>query len=140
MPADVVEKVLASISLSRFPLLLRTPTEGKLIKPTDIFRLNISYKPSQTKIKLPSPPSARPDNPAPEVESERKYIIDAAIVRIMKSRQTIEHSALILAVFDALQGKFSIDNHFVKNRIEVLIERQFLKRSEDGIGTYTYIA
>lgn len=140
MPADLVEKILASVTLSRYPLLLKNPKEGKTIKPSDQFRLHVAYSPPQTKIKLPSLPSTRPDNPAPEVESERRHIVDAAIVRIMKSRQTIEHGALILATFDVLQNKFSIDTSFVKGRIEILIERAFIRRDEAEIGHYTYIA
>jgi len=54
--------------------------------------------------------------------------VEAAIVRIMKSRRSLDHNALIAEVAKQLNDKFTADPAFIKKRIESLIEREYLER------------
>lgn len=100
-------------------------------------------------------------NVAPVVHESRGFAIDAAIVRIMKARRRLSHNDLINEVFHQLryfqpQPKVRGNNmklalleltHFnlivnlqmVKQRIEQLIEREYLKRDEDDNKMYEYL-
>jgi len=62
------------------------------------------------------------------VEEERRPQIEAAIVRIMKSRKQLEHNNLIAEVAKQLQPRFFANPTEVKNRIDNLIERGFLEK------------
>ena len=71
----------------------------------------------------------------------RKYIIDAAIVRIMKQRKELGHSQLITEVIQVLNNQFKPEVHLIKNRIESLLAREYLERSEIGdLPGYCYVA
>lgn len=73
-------------------------------------------------------------------EDDRKFKVDAAIVRIMKSRRTLEHQLLVNEVQSVLKGNFAATRDEVKRRIEHLIDRDFLGRSAERHECYTYIA
>ena len=56
--------------------------------------------------------------------------IDAAIVRIMKTRKTLSHKLLINELMQML--KFPIGTPDLKKRIESLIDREYLEREENS--------
>ena len=70
----------------------------------------------------------------------RKNTVEASLVRIMKSRKSMEHNALIGEVGRQLQGRFGVDGGFVKKRIEALIEREYIARDKDNRRLYHYLA
>eukprot|EP01063_Lacrimia_lanifica_P022442 TRINITY_DN30030_c0_g1_i1.p1 TRINITY_DN30030_c0_g1~~TRINITY_DN30030_c0_g1_i1.p1 ORF type:complete len:889 (+),score=351.28 TRINITY_DN30030_c0_g1_i1:82-2748(+) len=73
------------------------------------------------------------------VAEDRKYAIQAAIVRLMKSRQTMPHLTLITEVVAQLQATFTPSNQDIKKNIENLIEKDYIERTEDG-KSYVYLA
>ena len=56
--------------------------------------------------------------------------IDAAIVRVMKTRKTLSHKLLVAELLQQL--KFPIRQSDLKKRIESLIDREYLERDEDN--------
>ena len=74
------------------------------------------------------------------MEDDRKHIVDATIVKVMKSRMTIEHNALIAECTKILSIKFPPDPQLIKKRIEGLIERDYMEREKDDRRIYKYIA
>jgi len=74
------------------------------------------------------------------VDEDRKPQVEAAIVRIMKSRKVLEHNQLISEVTQQLRARFLPDPNTIKKRIESLIEREFLERDKTDWRTYKYLA
>ena len=70
----------------------------------------------------------------------RKNRVEAALVRIMKSRKTCEHNELIGEVVKQLQSRFTVDPGFIKKRIESLIERECIERDQENRRIYHYLA
>lgn len=60
---------------------------------------------------------------------EREFILDACIVRIMKSRKTIKHNELLPEIIKIV-NHFKPEIPFIKRRIESLIEREYIKRDD----------
>jgi hypothetical protein len=58
--------------------------------------------------------------------------VEAALVRVMKARKTLEHNNLIAEVVKQLTGRFAVEPAFIKKRIESLIEREYLKRDSEN--------
>lgn len=75
-----------------------------------------------------------------QLEEDRKHKVDAAVVRIMKSRRQLDHQALVAEVVSVLSKNFLPSPDMVKRRIEHLIEREFLERSEETRNVYNYLA
>ena len=74
------------------------------------------------------------------VEEDRRHLVEAAIVRIMKARKSMNHNDLIAEVTRQLSIRFTPVPQFIKKRIESLIEREYLERAENEHRVYRYIA
>ena len=77
---------------------------------------------------------------AKAVEEDRRHLLEAAIVRIMKARKLLNHNDLIAEVSRQLSARFVPDPQSVKKRIESLIEREYLERDEGDRRVYRYMA
>ena len=72
------------------------------------------------------------------VFQDRQYQIDAAIVRIMKTRKSLSHQLLVSELLS--QIKFPAVASDLKKRIESLIEREYLERDRGNAQVYNYLA
>ena len=109
-----------------------------MVKSTDIFQFNETFTCPMRKIRIPM--ASLDDNSSTKrVEEDRSIAIEAAIVRIMKSRKTLQHQQLIAEVLTQL-AFFKPDPKLVKRRIESLIDREFLERDPDQTNVYKYLA
>ncbi|CAH8517183.1 unnamed protein product [Heterobilharzia americana] len=72
------------------------------------------------------------------VFADRVAHVDCCIVRIMKTRKTIDHNSLLSEVYKQLQ--FPLKASDVKKRIENLIERDYMKRDASNAATYHYVS
>jgi len=128
--------------------VLLTDTKNKEIRDTDIFTLNLNYFNRMYKIKLPIV-SYKPFGVSQEeagkkldvkIEDDRRLLIEATIVRVMKSRRKLEHNLLMTEVVRILSNRFKPDPTHIKNRIESLIEKEYLERAESDRRLYLYKA
>jgi cullin 3 len=74
------------------------------------------------------------------VEEDRRHLLEAAIVRIMKARKQLNHNDLVAEATRQLSGRFVPPPQFVKKRVESLIEREYLERDENDRRLYRYMA
>ncbi|KAL7505493.1 hypothetical protein ACHAXN_003192 [Cyclotella atomus] len=74
------------------------------------------------------------------VEEDRRHLLEAAIVRIMKARKQMNHNDLVAEATKQLSGRFVPPPQFVKKRVESLIEREYLERDENDRRVYIYMA
>lgn len=77
-------------------------------------------------------------------------VVDAAIVRIMKTRKELHHQQLMTELLAQLRFPVKVCLDFctcspvkpadIKKRIESLLEREFLERDTDEPNVYRYLA
>lgn len=122
------------------------PTSSvKEFQSTDLYTLNNGFKHQMYKIKVPIAHAKENKNMekadiTDKVDEDRRHIVEATIVKIMKARRKIEHNALITEATKILSQKFNPDPIMIKKRIEQLIEREYMERDSEDRRFYKYIA
>ncbi|KAF0692546.1 Aste57867_16358 [Aphanomyces stellatus] len=134
---DIVKRILHSLSCGKFKLVKKSP-ENKNIATSDTFTANMTFASPMRKLRIPMASLEESHNPK-HVEEDRSIAIEAAIVRIMKARKTLQHQQLISEVLSQL-AFFRPNPKLIKRRIEALIDREYLERDPDSTTTYRYLA
>lgn len=134
-----VTRLLHSLSCAKYQILLKEPA-GRTIGKNDKFRLNVKFTDRMKRIKIPLPPTDEKKKVIEDVDKDRRYAIDAAIVRTMKSRKVLQHQQLVLEVVQQLSRMFKPDFKLIKKRIEDLISREYLERDKDNPQLFKYLA
>eukprot|EP00599_Poterioochromonas_sp_BG-1_P011676 CAMPEP_0173157644 /NCGR_PEP_ID=MMETSP1105-20130129/15763_1 /TAXON_ID=2985 /ORGANISM="Ochromonas sp., Strain BG-1" /LENGTH=649 /DNA_ID=CAMNT_0014075179 /DNA_START=281 /DNA_END=2230 /DNA_ORIENTATION=+ len=146
--ADIeLKRHLLSLCTNKVKILIKS-SRGKGIENDDEFTFNSEYTSKMKRIKVPlvakkevSPDEEISGEIVPlAVEEDRRHLVEAAIVRIMKSRKTVSHNELIAEVTKQIVSRFSPSPQFIKRRIESLIEREYLQRNETDSRLYNYLA
>jgi cullin 1 len=135
--AETSKKVLRTLMTSKYRLLTKDPPT-KQFSDDDRYSAAEHFESNLHRIKLPLP--LREEVQAAErAKEDRSNTIDASIVRIMKTRRTLSHLNLIQEVIQQL-NLFRPEVRDIKQRIEHLIDREFLRRDETKTDVYHYLA
>lgn len=98
----------------------------------------MNFKHNQRRINFPVPVLEETVKKE-KITTDRSHAVDAAIVRIMKSRKKMNMVELRLEVITIMQN-FKPAESLIKKRIEFLIEREFLERDKEDHGSLIYKA
>lgn len=164
IPEADLKRQLQSIAVApRLRLLVKIPMT-KEVNNSDVFKLNEKFKSPSTKVKVLTVSASSSASSGTKVSSTndttlaktvqeeefeelqssilegRKIEVNAAIVRIMKSRRTINHNDLISELVKQLHNRFQTLTILIKQRIEDLIEKEYLKRDDNDKSIYHYVA
>lgn len=145
IPASDLKRCLQSLALVKGRNVLRKEPMGKDVSEDDTFYVNDRFSSKLYKIKIGTVVAQKESeleklDTRQKVEEDRKPQIEAAIVRIMKSRKQLEHNNLMAEVTQQLQSRFLTNPTDVKKRIESLLEREFLERDPVDRKLYRYLA
>ncbi|XP_014386549.1 PREDICTED: cullin-3 isoform X2 [Myotis davidii] len=126
--------------------VLTKEPKSKEIENGHIFTVNDQFTSKLHRVKIQTV-AAKQGESDPErketrqkVDDDRKHEIEAAIVRIMKSRKKMQHNVLVAEVTQQLKARFLPSPVVIKKRIEGLIEREYLARTPEDRKVYTYVA
>lgn len=75
-----------------------------------------------------------------QIDGERQYALDAAVVRLMKATKKMNHRDLVQQVVEAVAKHFKPQVDLLKKRIEKLIEEGYMEREEGQRDRYVYVA
>ena len=122
--------------------LLGKQSKGKNLEDTDEFSINLEFACSTLRVNV-IPKKVKKEEGQEKVddkavEQERKNVVDCVIVRIAKSRRTIKHQELLTEVMRQVTH-FKPQPTLIKEQVESLIQREYLKRDENDRTLYIYI-
>ncbi|CAM8878442.1 hypothetical protein QQ045_018940 [Rhodiola kirilowii] len=145
IPTPDLKRCLQSLACVKGKNVLRKEPMSKDIGEDDSFFVNDKFTSKFYKVKIGTVVAQKESEPEKQetrqrVEEDRKPQIEAAIVRIMKSRRVLDHNNIIAEVTKQLQSRFLANPVEIKKRIESLIEREFLERDNNDRKLYRYLA
>ncbi|XP_057461540.1 cullin-1-like [Actinidia eriantha] len=136
---DDLVRLLQSLSCAKYKILVKEPNT-KTVGPNDSFQFNSKFTDKMRRIRIPLPPVDERKKVVEDVDKDRRYAIDASIVRIMKSRKALGHQQLVMECVEQLSRMFKPDFKAIKKRIEDLITRDYLERDKENPNLFRYLA
>lgn len=134
---DDLKRLLQSLCSSPKHRLLLVNNEGE----ETVYVFNRSFESKTVRVKIPLPPSEGEKKKVMEdVGKDRKYALDAAVVRVMKSRKTLHYQQLVVEVSQQVARSFKPDFRLLKKRIEELVAREYLERDVENPQVFRYLA
>lgn len=135
-----LKRILKSLACGKVRVLIKKPN-GQIINNNDNFSINDNFFHKLYRIKINQVQIIETYNEQKLTEErvyhDRNYQIEAALVRIMKIRKSLLYTNLMSELYQHL--KFPVKLVDIKNRIESLIDRQYIERDKDNINLYNYI-
>ncbi|GJU60721.1 cullin-1-like protein isoform X2 [Tanacetum coccineum] len=128
---DDVVRILHTLSCAKYKILIKEP-DTNTTSPMDYFEFNSNFTDKKKRIKIPRPLDDEKKKVVEGVEKDRTYAIDAALVRVMKSRKKLGHQQLVTECVNP-------DVRAIKNRIEDLINRDYLERDKRDANFLIYM-
>ncbi|KAJ2655745.1 hypothetical protein IWW48_005380 [Coemansia sp. RSA 1200] len=136
-----LRRILQSLSCGKHRVLVKEP-RSKSVSETDKFIFNTKFSSSHVRIKISQVITREIEAENKEVEEnvqvDRMYKVDACLVRLMKAHRKIEHNELVAEL--AKHMRFVVSALEAKERIEMLIDRDYIKRDDNDASVYHYIA
>ena len=144
-PPSDLKRHLVSLCTPKYRILIKE-SKGKGIADDDSFTVNTRFTSKLKRVRIPLV-AARDSVPLDEaptgvpraVEEDRRHLVEANIVRIMKTRKSLQHNDLIAEVSRQLAHRFYPQPTFIKKCIESLLEREYIEREPDT-RAYKYLA
>jgi cullin 3 len=143
VPPEECKRHVQSLTVSRHKLLSKssvTGGESKEIEDDTRFAVNLDFTNEKMKVVvgLIKKEEKAEQIQVAETPVERKHVIDAAVVRIMKSRKKLDHNSLLEEVYKQCT-LFKPQPSQIKVQVEHLIDREFLKRDGEKRNVYIYL-
>lgn len=136
-----LRRTLQSLACGRERVLLKEP-KGKEVSDDDIFTFNTGYTSKQYRVRINAIQMKETSDESKKtnemVMQDRQHQIDAAIVRVMKTRKTLAHKLLMNELMTQL--RFPVSATDLKKRVESLIDREYLERDAGDAQIYNYLA
>ena len=148
IPLDDLKRNLQSLAVAPKTRFLVKEPMSREIHAGDKFRYNEEFTSNFKRIKVGVVSAGnKVENDRERQQTEKKnndsrgFVIEAAVVRIMKQRKELAHAQLLTETLTQLSQQFKPDVNMIKKRIESLIEREYLERMEEApVPSYRYLA
>ncbi|KAI8912953.1 Cullin [Powellomyces hirtus] len=116
----------------------------KTSDPETRYEINKAFKNKKTRVKVDIPmraeQKAESDETHKGIEDDRSMVIQAAIVRIMKTRKVMQNQLLVTETIDQLKARFRPTVPAIKKCIDMLLEKEYIERMEEQRDMFQYIA
>ncbi|CAE6458207.1 unnamed protein product [Rhizoctonia solani] len=134
IPKELLTQVLAV--LVRAKILVN--------KETNQYGINTNFRSKKIRVKLNQPIKAEVNDESTDVlkavDEDRKYVIQATVVRVMKARQRMRNQPLIQEVMSQISARFVPRSADIKKAIDKLLEKEYIERVDGERDLFNYVA
>lgn len=136
---DECKRQLMSMCLAKHRIL-KCDAGSREVDDSTCFRLNMNFNSDRNRvaISLAKKEEKAPKEDAVDQSVERRHMLDATLVRIMKSNRQLKHNSVVEEVLKQCH-LFQPQPQQIKVQIDNLIEREFFKRHPDERTIYIYV-
>lgn len=135
---DILDSQVMGI-LVKARVVTTSPEDAKAVPGTQ-YKLNHGFKNKKIKINLnitvKSEQKTESDETHKTVEEDRKLLLQAVIVRIMKGRKKLRHVQLVEEVINQVKNRFPPKVSDIKKNIDALMEKDYLERLDNDELAY----
>ncbi|KIW73647.1 hypothetical protein PV04_01746 [Phialophora macrospora] len=125
--------------LCKARVLNASPEDGKA-EPGTSYSLNYNFKNKKVKINLNITPKTEQkvesEDTHKTIEEDRKLLLQAVIVRIMKGRKKLKHVHLVEEVINQVRSRFPPKISDIKKNIDALMEKDYIERLDNDELAY----
>ncbi|THH15298.1 hypothetical protein EW146_g5163 [Bondarzewia mesenterica] len=143
MENEELRRTLQSLACGKKKVLKKLPP-GRDVDDQDVFEFNDTFTDPRPKVHINSIQAKETPEESKRtqtyIEGDRKHYLDAAIVRIMKARKQLMYEQLKTETIEAVKKHFVPEVSNIKQRIESLVEQEYLRRDEEETNMYIYVA
>ncbi|PWN92025.1 putative SCF complex member Cullin 1 [Acaromyces ingoldii] len=115
-----------------------------LLQDEDTYDINEGFQSKRMRVMLNVPmkseQKAESNDVMKTVDEDRKMLLQATIVRVMKARKQLKHAQLIQEVVQQVQSRFQPRIPDIKKAIDQLLDKEYIERVEGQKDLYQYLA
>lgn len=134
-------RTLQSLACGKVRVLQKTP-RGRDVGKDDQFCVNEDFTHEAYRVKINQIQHRETREEKEEtherVKQDRQFEIQAAIIRILKSRKQMKHVELVQATIEQTKNRGTLDLADIKTQVERLIDKEYMERVDKD--TYVYVA
>ncbi|KAK5074825.1 ubiquitin ligase (cullin) of SCF [Lithohypha guttulata] len=135
---DILDTAVMGV-FQKARVVTATPEGGKPEAGTK-YTLNRGFKNKKLKVNLNVPIKSEQKTESDEthktVEEDRKLLLQAVIVRIMKGRKKLRHVQLVEEVITQVKNRFPPKVSDIKKNIDILMEKDYIERLDNDELAY----
>lgn len=146
IPEPELSRQLQLLAVAPRTRILEKRPMLKEVAALDVFSLNHKFTAPLTKVKVLTVAALKSEveqeraDTTAEVVKLRKLETDAAVVRVMKARKQLSHNELMAETIRQVSHRFRPTPQLIKQRIDTLLDREYLRRDADNRAVYHYVA
>ncbi|GBG32209.1 Cullin-1 [Hondaea fermentalgiana] len=147
LSVEITRKQLHSLTNGKHAILRSVGASTASGENEALYGINDEFTTRARRIRIPQLPMEKAEQAKQErstnllkISEERRYAVEAAIVRILKTHKTLSYVELSVKVVEMLSPVFMPQPNTIRKRVDDLLERDYIEKDEADDSKLVYVA